>query len=476
MNKTIERGVDFRGLHAPNEMHDEDVNTAPNELPDRAASETLSTPKIPAPKIPAPKIPAPKNFRLMVLGQVVSVLGAALLRFALSLYVLDMTGREDVFSVIYAISGLPLLLAPIGGVLADRFHRRNLMVIFDFTSATIVLSYFLAMLVSEPSAAISTSSMLWSNPAIWLVGLVMFLVSAVSSLYTPVVSASVPLLVESARLESANGIVQAVQALSYVVAPILGGILYGLLGVRALVAISGLAFAASAVMELFIAIPFTKRANSAGMLRTVASDLKEGVTYVKHRSLVWKSMFLAAFLNLFLTPYFYVGMPIVLRVTMQADDLFYGIGMGILNASTILGALCIGILASKMQIRTIYRWLLGIAALVLPMALALLPSVLGLGFYPAYLLFVGASIPVSVAITTISIFVVTRIQKRTPNEVLGKVMSIVLAASQCAAPIGQVMYGFAFQAFRTQAFIPTLFLSATVFLMALAAKKVLQNE
>ncbi|GHU57597.1 hypothetical protein AGMMS49975_23410 [Clostridia bacterium] len=40
-------------------------------------------------------IPPPRNFRLMVAGQIVTVLGSSLLRFALSLYVLDITGRAD---------------------------------------------------------------------------------------------------------------------------------------------------------------------------------------------------------------------------------------------------------------------------------------------------------------------------------------------------------------------------------------------
>lgn len=89
---------------------------------------------------------SPKNFRLMVAGQIISVLGSALLRFALSLYVLDLTGRADIYASLYAMSNIPLLLAPLGGVLADRFNRRNLMVIFDFASGAVTLIYILFML------------------------------------------------------------------------------------------------------------------------------------------------------------------------------------------------------------------------------------------------------------------------------------------------------------------------------------------
>ena len=91
-----------------------------------------------------------KDFNLVVLGQIVSMFGASLVRFALSLYVLDITGRADIFSTVYAISNIPRLLMPLGGAIADRFNRRNLMVIYDFSSSFIVLCLFLLMSEGKP--------------------------------------------------------------------------------------------------------------------------------------------------------------------------------------------------------------------------------------------------------------------------------------------------------------------------------------
>lgn len=51
-----------------------------------------------------------RDFGLVVVGQIISVFGSSLVRFALSLYVLDMTGRADVFATVYAISNIPRLL------------------------------------------------------------------------------------------------------------------------------------------------------------------------------------------------------------------------------------------------------------------------------------------------------------------------------------------------------------------------------
>lgn len=405
--------------------------------------------------------PSPKDFNLMVLGQVISIFGSALLRFALSLYVLDITGRADMFAMLYAISNIPLLLAPLGGAIADRFNRRNLMVIFDFSSSFIVFCFLILMSAGSRSVI--------------LIGAVMVLLSIISAMYTPAVTASIPLLVEESKLEGANGIVQAVQALSGVAAPILGGILYGVMGVETVVIFSCVSFFLSAVMEIFIKIPFFKREQKEHIIPTIAKDMKDGFTYVVKQGFICKVGVIAILLNVFLSPYFLVGGPIVLRVTMQSSDAMYGIGMGLINFATILGALTIGYFAKKMNMRKLYLWILVVALMVLPMALSVTPHMLGLGYYPSFILFMLGAIPIAMILTVISIFIVTKVQKVTPNENLGKVMAIVMAVAQCAAPLGQIMYGVIFEAFSAQVFIPTLFVSAATLLIAMLTRHMMKN-
>lgn len=398
----------------------------------------------------------------MIFGQIISILGSALLRFALSLYVLDITGRADLFATLYAISNIPLLLAPLGGAIADRFNRRNLMVIFDFTSSGVVLCFILLLLAGQES--------------VFFIGAVMVLLAVISALYTPAVTASIPLLVEENKLEGANGLVQAVQALSGVAAPILGGILYGMLGVMPLIVISCIAFFLSAVMEIFIRIPFVKRPHTGHIAGTIVRDLKEGFTYVIKQPFILKSMILAALLNLLLTPFFVVGGPIILRVTMQSSETLYGIGMGLINFATIAGALTIGFFAKKLSMKKLYRWILVIALLVLPMALSLSPLVLNLGYYPSFILFMLCALPIAMVMTIVSIFVVAKVQKKTPNQNLGKVMAIITAVSQCVAPLGQIVYGALFEGFGAAVYLPTIFVSLAMLAMAVLSRRMLRNE
>lgn len=107
-----------------------------------------------------------------------------------------MTGRADKFAAVYAISNIPRLLMPLGGELADRFSRKNLMVIYDFSSSFIVFFLFFLMSAGKPSVPI--------------IGVVMILLSIISAMYTPSVNACIPLLVAKSKIESANGCVTAV--------------------------------------------------------------------------------------------------------------------------------------------------------------------------------------------------------------------------------------------------------------------------
>ncbi|WP_139310348.1 MFS transporter [Bacillus sp. MB366] len=403
-----------------------------------------------------------KDFHLMVSGQIITILGSTLLRFALSLYVLDITGRADIFAGLYAITSIPFLLAPLGGAIADRFNRRNVMVILDFINAASVLSFIVLLLTESVS--------------ILLIGTIMFLLAVVSAMYAPVVMASIPQLVPEKKLEQANGIINGVQALSNIVAPVLGGILYGIIGLKMLVIISCLAFFLSAILEMFITIPFIKRAQESHIIPTIIKDMKEGFLYVLKQSFILKAMLLAALLNLILTPLFVVGGPIILRVTMQSSDTMYGIGMGLIDFATILGALSIGFFAKKLQMKTLYNWMLIIALLVIPVALSVTPFTLNLGYYPPFILFILSSLLIAMIMTIVSIYVITVVQKKTPNENLGKVMAIITAVSQCMAPIGQVVYGFMFEGFSTKIYLPILAISFIMIIIAVVTKKILRNE
>ena len=211
-----------------------------------------------------------RDFTLMVIGQIISLLGNAVLRFALPLQVLDATGSAAAFGGVLALSMVPVLLcSPLGGVLADRVPRQRIMWGLDFSTAALAAGYGLLLAGGHSVAA---------------VGSMMVLLSAIQALYQPAVQASIPVLVAEEHLPAANGVVAQVQALSSLLGPVLGGVLYGWVGLAPIVWVGAACFFGSAVMELFLHIPFRRREDGGAPLAALGRDLRDaGVFLVREQ-------------------------------------------------------------------------------------------------------------------------------------------------------------------------------------------------
>ena len=99
-----------------------------------------------------------KNFILIIIGQIISLFGNAILRFALPLYLLGQTSSALLFGLVSACSFLPMiLLSPVGGMIADRVNKRNIMVILDFSTAGLTLAFTLLL---RPDFAPDKASMI----------------------------------------------------------------------------------------------------------------------------------------------------------------------------------------------------------------------------------------------------------------------------------------------------------------------------
>lgn len=395
-------------------------------------------------------------------GQAVSVFGTSLLRFALSLYVLDITGRADIYATLFAVSSLPVLFSPIAGALADRFNRKSIMVGLDLNNGLLSLLLLIAFLFNRTS--------------ILVIAIAMILFGFVGAMDTPVVTAIIPGISSSDKLESANGILQGVQSLSGIVAPVLGGLLYSLIGMNNILIIITVLFFLTALLETRILVPQNKTEYSGNIIKVLASDLKEGFHYTLTHSFIRKTMLLSVGLNFALTPLFIVGVPYILRVTMNLNTGLYGIGIGIMEFATILGALLIGVVSKKIRVSNFYLWILFVAILLIPMGMSTIPLLLQYGTFPAFALFVLSGVPLSACLSIVSIFAISKIQKVTPSKNLGKVMSIIMATAQCVAPIGQILYGIGFETFENRAYIPIIITFAATILLSILSKLLYRNE
>lgn len=370
-----------------------------------------------------------RDFTLVVIGQIISLFGSAILRFALPLYLLRQTGSPALFGAVGAAAFIPAVLcSPMGGVAADRVNKRTIMVILDFSTAGLILA-FAFLLGRVPLAPLMTVTLM--------------LLYGIVGAYQPAVQASIPLLAAAEQLTSANAVINMVSTLSGLLGPVVGGVLFGAFGIRPILQVGTACFFLSAVMELFIRIPHQARPAGGGVLSTVRRDLGESWRFIRREQPVFFSVMLVlALFNLVLSAALVVGIPVAVVQTLGMSDRRLGLTQGALGLGGLFGGVMTACLGNRLPLRRGNRVLMAASLTAAGMGAALLPGVPPvLGWWGV----TAMSFAVMVLSTMLVVVLSAAVQRQTPPELLGKVMAFIMAVSNCASPLGQALYGALFE-------------------------------
>ena len=227
-----------------------------------------------------------RNFTLLLLGQASSLVGNYTLRFALSMLVLEETGSASVFGGILAVSMVPtILLSPLGGVLADRANRRNIMVALDVLSGTAVLGACLLF----P----------WGNRLL-LTGALLVALSILGAFESPTVQACVPQMLEESLLLKGNAAVNQISAAASLVTPFLGSVLYTVLGIQPVLAGAAACFFLTAALESLFRLEYHPSPRKEPLSAILKSDLSQSVRFLlREEPDLVRLLLLAALASLF---------------------------------------------------------------------------------------------------------------------------------------------------------------------------------
>ncbi len=400
-----------------------------------------------------------RNFTLVVIGQIISMFGNAILRFALPLYLLRETGSASLFGIVTASSFLPMIfLSFLGGILADRVNKRNIMVTLDFLTASIVFLFFMA---------------LGKLPIVPLFIAVLMLLYGISGTYQPTVQASIPLLVSGDKILSAGAVVNQVGALAGLLGPIIGGMLFGAFGIVPILLISIACFVSSAIMELFIHIPFEKRNNEMKLSAIIKSDFLDSTNYMKKEKPVLINIIgLATIFNLVLSSMLIVGMPILIIGTLKMSDELLGFSQGAMALGGLCGGIFTAVFSKKLKL-TISHILMFLCSLFV--GVMAIPLLLGMANMVSYAVITASSFIIMALATMFSVQMIAAVQIKTPPDLVGKVIAVMISLSMCAQPIGQTIYGVAFDQFSNHIGIILLVVAILSAAVSLISKEIFKN-
>lgn len=399
-----------------------------------------------------------KDFTLVVIGQIISLFGNAAIRFALPLYLLNQTGSSALYGTVTACAFIPaILLSPVGGVVADRVNKRNIMVTLDFFTAGVITVFLLLMGMAD---------------LVLLTTVVLMLLYGISGAYQPSVQASIPVLVTPKHSMAANSVVNTISSFASLMGPVLGGILYSTYGLKPVLRVCTACFVLSAVMEIFIKILFTAPQSGGGIWQMVKGDFAESLRFIrKEKPVIGKALLVVCGINLFLSSMLMVGLPYMVTEVLYLDgalaNKLYGFAEGALAAGGLAGGISAGVFAKKLSIQKAGNLIIASAVSVFPAGLALLVFSSGM---LNYIILTVCCFCIMLFSTVFAVQMLSFFQTETPQNLVGKVIAVILAVSMCAQPLGNVVYGILFEICRGYEFAVILFAGAISLVIAVRTK------
>ena len=400
-----------------------------------------------------------RNFTLLILGQVSSLTGNYTLKFALSMYVLEQTGSASIFAGMLSAALLPtVLLSPFGGILADRANRKHIMVALDALSGLSVLAAGLLLPLGRE---------------LWVIGALLVLLSVLAAFESPTVQACVPQMVSPQNLVQGNAVVSQVSAVTSLVTPFLGSLFYTAFGIGPVFAAAVVCFWLTALLECMIHLEYQKPPRTAGIGAIVREDLAVSAHFLRwEQPDILKLLLLAALAGMFVSGTAVVGFPYLVRTVLGLSATYYGAAESAMGAAAILGSLCAGLLGKKLRVRDLSAIFLSFGLSLFPIGLSFLLPVGRMARYGVLLFFFCVC---QLGVCIFSTYAITLIQQRTPEQLMGKVMSCVFTLSMCAQPVGQVVYGALFDCFSDSVYWVLIPTGVLICLIAVASRGFLKR-
>ena len=406
-----------------------------------------------------------KNRNLLLTGQFISLLGNSIQRFALSLYILDLTGSVAVFSALTAFSVLPqIFISPIGGAIADLTDRKKMLIVLDLISAGILALLFVS-LRENPSSIISLA-------------VFMILLATIGTVYDPVIRAVIPSVVRPQEYMKTNSYVSAISSVTLLSGSVGAGFLYAFFGIRTIIIINLVSFLFSAILEAFLHLPVINNQNEKISALKIVRDMKDSLVFMfREQKLIFYVLLLSAAVNLFMTPIYSIGIASVLKLTFHVSNQTFGIVQGIVGSGMVVGALLTPKISNRIPVEKMYVYFYAVSLAILGMGCSTIiyNDSSAITRQMAVYIFAGMGFLYLFLIAIINISFFTVVQKNIPLSMMGKIMALIVAICSAFTPIGQILYGFWFDKYADNLIIIYIFAIICTIIMGMVLGKILKK-
>ncbi len=353
-----------------------------------------------------------RNYRLFASGQVVSLTGTWMQRVAQDWLVLQLShGSGTALGITTGLQFVPLLASLYGGVLADRYNKRRLLVWTQVSMALLALA--LGLLVVTDMIRL------------WHVYLLAFLLGAASAVDTPTRQALVSELVGAELVTNAVSLNSATFNAARILGPAVAGVMISAIGTGPVFLVNAASFIA--VITSLLLMRDDELFGSKRVARR-PGQLREGVAYVRTRPDLLLPIILVGIVGTF-------GLNFQMTTALVASNVFHhgAASYGLLSTALAIGSL-LGALGSARRGRPLLRLVIGSAFLfgVLETVVAMMPT---------YWTFFALLIPTGAAVLTFTTSANSTVQLGASPVMRGRVMALYVLVFLGGTPFGAPLVG-----------------------------------
>ena len=361
-----------------------------------------------------------RTFAIIWAGQLVSIIGTGMSRFALLIWAYQQTGAATTLALLGFFSWIPfVLISPAAGVWVDRWDRRKVMLFADLGAAVMTLIVLLLLLLGKL--------------AIWHLFLLEAVASACEAFQSPAYSALTTVLLPKEYYGRANGMRSMAQDAGLVGGPLLGGVVLAFVGLQGVLWIDLATFFVAFGTLLWVRIPrlFSHGDMNEPTPTSFWRQMRVGFAFLyRHKGLLGLTLFFTGIMFFATLTYFSV-LPALILSRTGGDELVLATVQSTLGVAGIAGGLTVSLWG--LPRRKIHA-VLGATAI---------------SFFGDLLFAIGHSLPLWVIAASLAAFTIPFIttanqtinQLKIPPQIQGRVFSVQNMLRNLTAPLGYLLAG-----------------------------------
>ncbi|PHD17665.1 MFS transporter [Bacillus wiedmannii] len=349
------------------------------------------------------------NFLFLWAATLFSSFALAFFTFSQTWYIAKTLNLEASLGVVFVALSVPrLIFMIIGGAVADKFPKKNIMFYSNIIRAILVATILTWFIVGDVT--------------LYTFALFALFFGLADAFFWSADGSILPELVEKSRLTQANSLTQMTNQASVILGPVLGGILIKFTNYETIFSITILLLIIAAILVQKIQFTMPEQQNTdKGMF----TSIKEGILYVKVSPFLSTFLICSAFLNLFLIGPMQVGFPLFVKNVLHGDSLQFSYLEASVGGGMAIGAVIVGLknINRRRGLFCIIMMLLsGVFFLSINFSTVLWQALLAGMFY---------GITIAMAIVPL----MAMIQSTVKEEMMGRVMSLLMLSSMGFIPL-----------------------------------------